>query len=374
MNIWAQWLVILATNVLFVCKYVPRAGLPAWLCAVVYGLITTGLFMAYRYWLGSRISEKVAQWLSLTGIAAIIAVIAGAIFLIDPFTIQVDRWSATSFFLDGLFNGVYPYGVHTHLCEENFPSPFPFWHYLNIPFWLLGDVGWIQVFFLLVFMGSVYYYFGSWKAVLLTVSVLCISPAYWWEIMTRSDGLSNALMVCSCVLIMEKKGINIERQWLLTALIAGFIASTRLSAIIPIALYLFRPWIEADWRIKLGFIAVALGVVLCIFAPYIFWDTETWVFFQRNPFMSQTTPGSVWILGIMVLIAIGLAYKKTTFYYYLCTTSVFMFAFMLFTQLGVIYRSLEPVTLFDICCDISYFTLALPYAIIALINPTNEHN
>jgi hypothetical protein len=88
--------------------------------------------------------------------------------------------------------------------------------------------------------------------------------------------------------------------------------------------------------------------------------------------MSQTSPGAPWILGVMVVVAMGIAYKKTSFYYSLCTTSVFMFAFMLFTQLGVIYKSPEPVTLFDICCDISYFTLAVPYAIIALVHPTHE--
>ena len=151
------------------------------------------------------------------------------------------------------------------------------------------------------------------------------------------------------------------------AIIAGCLASTRLSAIIPVALYLFKPWLEADWKIKIGFVAIAATILFCAFAPYIFWDTASWIFFRRNPFMSQTSPGNPWILGIMILIAIGIAYKKQTFYYYACTTSVFMFAFMLFTQLGVIYRSAEPVTLFDICCDISYFTLALPYAIIALI-------
>jgi hypothetical protein len=155
---------------------------------------------------------------------------------------------------------------------------------------------------------------------------------------------------------------------------AGCLASTRLSAVIPVALYLFRPWLDASWKAKIGFIGIALGIIAAAFAPYVFWDTDCWIFFQRNPFMSQTTPGSVWILGVMVLVAIGVAYKKTSFWYYLCTTSVFMFAFMLFTQLGVIYKSPEPVTLFDICCDISYFTLALPYAAVALIVPTNEHS
>lgn len=370
----AQWAVILATNIFFVCKYIPRAGINPVLASIVYGLAVAGGVYLYLRHLKNRLSDRMAQVLSLVLAGGIIGFIACTIFLIDPYTIQVDRWSATTFFLDALRDGVYPYGVHTHVSETNYPSPFPLWHYLNIPFWLIGDVGWAQVFFLLVFLVCVYRYFQSWRALLGALLILYLSPAYWWELVTRSDGLSNALLVCSCLLLIERRAITMDNRWWVLAIMAGCLASTRLSAIIPVALYLFRPWLNAPWKAKMGFVGIALIIIAAAFAPYVFWDTDSWIFFQRNPFMSQTTPGSMWILGIMVLIAMGIAYKKSSFYYYLCTTSVFMFAFMLFTQLGVIFRSPEPVTLFDTCCDISYFTLALPYAIIALIHPTNVHD
>ena len=362
-----QWAVILATNLFFVCKYIPRVGINPTIAAMVYGVAFCGGVWLYKQFVEKHISERFSQVSSILLTIGLLAAIAGSIILIDPYTIRVDRWSATTFFLDALRDGIYPYGVHTHVSETNFPSPFPLWQYLNIPFWLIGDVGWIQAFFLPVFLICVYVYFRSWHAVMNALLLLYLSPAYWWEIATRSDSLSNAFLVCSLVLLLETHTIKMDKHWWLMAIIAGCLASTRLSAIIPIALYLFKPWLEADWKIKIGFVAIAATILFCAFAPYIFWDTESWIFFRRNPFMSQTSPGNPWILGIMILIAIGIAYKKQTFYYYAYTTSVFMFAFMLFTQLGVIYRSAEPVTLFDICCDISYFTLALPYAIIALI-------
>lgn len=372
--VWAQWAVILATNIFFVCKYIPRAGIdPVW-ASILYGLVVmAGVFLYFRY-IKDRLSERLARLFSFVLAGGVICFIACAIFLIDPYTIQVDRWSATTFFLDALRDGVYPYGVHTHVSETNYPSPFPLWHYLNIPFWLIGDVGWIQVFFLLFFLVCVYRYFQSWRALLGVLLILYLSPAYWWELVTRSDGFSNALLVCSCLLLVERRAITMNKKWWVLAIMAGCLAATRLSAVIPVALYLFRPWLDTNWKAKIGFVGIALSIVAVFFAPYVFWDIDSWIFFQRNPFMSQTSPGNPWILGIMILIAMGIAYKKTLFYYYLCTTSVFMFAFMLFTQLGVIYRSPEPVTLFDICCDISYFTLAVPYAVIALNTPTNERD
>jgi hypothetical protein len=368
-----QWGVILTTNAVFVYKYITRIDINPIIVTIVFFFLFSSAIYLYCHNIEKYITESIARWFSIALTIGIIGIIACTIFMIDPLSIRVDRWSATSYFLDALTTGVYPYGVHTHVFENNYPSPFPLWHYLNIPFWLIGDVGWIQVFMLLFFLGSIYLYFQSWRAVLYAIIILCISPAYWWEIVTRSDGLSNALLVCSCILLIERYGITMSKQWWLLAIIAGCIASTRLSAIIPIALYLFRPWIDATWKQKIGFISIAAGIVIFAFAPYILWDTTEWIFFKRNPFMSQTSPGNPWILLVMVVIAILIAYKKQTPYYFFSTTSVFMFTFMLITQLGVVWRSGGEVTLYDPGFDISYFTLATPYAIIALYSQTNEH-
>lgn len=363
----SQWAIILVTNLFFVWKYVPRAGISPILATIVYSIFFIGCVYLYKHAIKKNISEVLAGVFSIIITVGIICFIVCAIIFISPYSIQVDRWSATSFFIEALLNGEYPYGVHTHISENNFPSPFPFWHYINIPFWLMGDVGWIQLFFLLFFLASMYVYFRSWHAVLGSLLLLCISPAYWWELVTRSDGLSNAILVCSSLLLIERYNIKMKDKWWFMAIITGCLASTRLSAIIPMALYLFKPWLDANWKVKIGFVGIVFAIIFAFFAPYIFWDTETWIFFQRNPFMSQTSPGSPWILGVMVFIALIIAYKKQTFYYYLSTTSIFIFTFMLVSQIGVILLSPTPVTLFDSCCDISYFTLALPYVILALV-------
>lgn len=304
--------------------------------------------------------------MSIALIIGIIIVISTAIIYIPPLSIQVDRWSATTYFLDALFNGIYPYSVHTHVCDTNFPSPFPLWHYLNIPFWLMGDVGWIQVLCILIFLGAAWYFFRSWNALLTILLLFCISPAYWWEIATRSDGLSNILLVIACILVIQRKPITMQDRWWLLAIIAGSFASTRLSAIIPIALYLFRPWLEVNWKKKVGFISIALSIVIIAFLPYVLWDTTNWIFFERNPFITQSRQGSLWLLLLMITFALAIAYKKQTFYYYVSTTSVYMFFFMFFSQLNDLLTSGGLFSLIDNRCDISYFTLSIPFAIITL--------
>lgn len=368
-NSLLQWGVFLCINILFVYKYVPRAGFNPLISSILYGIAVISAAALYKFLITPKINEQKARYISITILLVIVTCISLSILLIDPLTIRVDRWSATSYFLDALFHGVYPYSVHTHVCDTNYPSPFPLWHYLNIPFWLLGDVGWIQVFCLLLFIFAVRYYFNSWCIVLKVLLLFSLSPAYWWEIATRSDGVSNILFMLSCIMFIQRKPIEMSHQWWLLAIIAGCIASTRLSSVIPLALYLFRPWFDVDWKRKTGFICIALAIVLFFFAPYILWDTTNWVFFERNPFITQSKQGNSWILLCMVIVAICIAYKKQTFYYYVSTTSAFMFAFMLISQIGILlFPTANAVSLNDIYFDISYLTLSLPFTIIALVS------
>ena len=369
-NTIVQWCIFLAVNGLFVYKYVPRAGGDSLLCTMLYGILSTGFIWLYRAKIRTLITERLACIFTIFLTTCIVGLTSCFIFLIDPYTIQVDRWSATTFFLDALRDGVYPYSVHTHISETNFPSPFPLWHYLNIPFWLIGDVGWMQVAALIVFLWGVWYYFRSWRILLQVIVLLAISPAYWWELVTRSDGVSNMLMVCTLILYIQRKPIEMENRWWLLALMAGCVASTRLSSVIPLALYLFKPWLDASWKQQLGFVGIAALIVFGFFAPYIFWDTETWVFFQRNPFITQTLQGNNIVLGIMILIAIAIAYNKQSFRYYTSTTSVFLFIFIVASQLCVLWTTKE-YTFANAALDISYFTLAMPFTLIALAAPNN---
>lgn len=366
-KITLQWCLFITINLFFIAKYVPRAGLNPWICCIGYTIVSTMLFYSYCK-VAHHIKEKIAKIGVYVGVGCLIICILATLYFIDPYTINVDRWSATTFFLDGLFHGKYPYGIHTHVSEGNYPSPFPFWHYLHIPFWLLGDVGFELIFFLLLSIYALQCYTKSYKATLSFLLLLLLSPSYWWEIVTRSDGLSNALLIISVILLVEHYHITINDHFWLVAVIVGCLAATRLSAWIPLALYLFYPYIKSNWKIWVGLPLVVFGILFLFFTPYIFWDTTTWVFFSRNPFMSQTSPGNIWILFCMVLIAIIIATRKKSIYDYMQTTGLFLFAFMLTTDLGVLYHS-PTATILDNVCDISYFTLSLPYCICSLCLP-----
>ncbi|MGC3977322.1 MAG: hypothetical protein QM751_03245 [Paludibacteraceae bacterium] len=149
----------------------------------------------------------------------------------------MDRWSAVTFFIDSVFQHKYPYSVHTHVSTTNFPSPFPMWYLINLPFYLLGDVGYGLVSFMLLPLMLVLYFSQSYKKTILFLLLFVFSPAYWWEVMVRSDSLSNALLIFSFVTWFYLSDKSLNKNLTLAIIIIGLFASTRFSAILPLALF-----------------------------------------------------------------------------------------------------------------------------------------
>ncbi|MEA4982004.1 MAG: hypothetical protein VB066_04730 [Paludibacter sp.] len=357
-----QILLYLFVNMLFILKYFPRAGADSQAILAVYvALFLTAVILFNVFSL--KISERTfkrAFWITLSIIIILIVVF---LIKIDRYSVRVDRWSAVTFFLEGLFKGNYPYGIHTHVSETNFPSPFPVWHFINIPFYLMGDVGIGLIFFLLLTVATVHYFFSSYKKSFIFLFLLIISPAYWWEVAVRSDSLSNAFLIFMFILWWHKSEKTIERNFIFAIITCGLLASTRLSAIIPIAIFFFRPYLKLDWRRKIIFPFGVLMVVALTFSPFILWDTTTWMFFDRNPFMSQTSVGNFWVLSALIILGIvsGLIWKNINQYIFI--TSTFIFIFILTSQLTLIAtRGINDSVFSDSLYDISYFSLLFPYA------------
>ena len=356
-----QWLLYFLLNILFIWKYMSRTAYNPLIGMAAFSVIVIGSVSIYQYII------KRDKWVKGTITILLIAaclLIAFLLYHIDPLSVNVDRWSATSYFLDGLFAGQYPYGIHTHVCETNFPSPSPLWFYLNIPFWLLGDVGIHLFFFLFLFIASVYWFTKSYQQTLLLLILLLISPAYWWEVIVRSDGFSNDILIFAIILFFEKRKFSFKNHWIATSIICGMMAVTRLWAPIAPAIYLTKSFFKISHGRKILILAIILLVMFFFFAPYIFWDTDNWIFFHRNPYMSETSTGNGWILLIMIVIALFLAFRYQTFNQYSRYTSCF---FTLFFIISLLYNHIaynSDVSFFeDADFDISYLSLMLPYCL-----------
>jgi hypothetical protein len=366
-----QIFLFLFTNSLFILKYVSRIeGINAGIILFIYILLCVVFFYLYTKLKWKEQFYKIAFWVVLALIS--IAIIMALIF-VDPYSVRVDRWSAISSFLDGLFRGDYPYGVHTHVGITNFPSPFPVWYIINLPFYFLGDVGIGLIFFLGLTALCVRYCFNSYRKSFLFLILLLISPAYWWEIIVRSDSLSNAFFVFCFIAWFSKKGYTLSERFGLAILFCGLLAGTRLSALLPLALFFFKPWLNLPWKRKIIFPIALIAITFLTFSPFIFWDTTTWIFFSRNPFMSETNIGNIYVLLLMILLGCVLAFYWKGIEQFLDFTALFIFLFILCSQIGLLLTHGINGSIFtDTNYDISYFTLMFPYCLMSLSEKINS--
>lgn len=371
---WVIGLIYLFINGLFVLKFSVRAGFSPIPAIATYIAIVFLAYCSYRFII-NKLHESTIKILAYATLLLLLLTIVFLLIKIDPLSVRVDRWSAVSYFIDSTLKGIYPYGTHTHVSELNYPSPFPVWYLINFPFYLLGDVGIGLLFFIVLTFFTLQKVFSSYRISFSFLFLLIISPAYWWEVCVRSDSLSNALLVFNCILFLQHKRIKIENNILLMIILCAAIACTRLSAIVPLAIFLFGQYINLKWNKKIMLLLGVLIVCFLFFAPFIFWNTENWIFFSRNPFMSQTSVGNPLVLICMLLLGLYLSLKWKSFIDFNYYTGVFVFIFILSSQLFIVYQSNFDISLYaDSKVDISYFTLALPYVILSflLIDMKNE--
>jgi hypothetical protein len=95
------------------------------------------------------------------------------------------------------------------------------------------------------------------------------------------------LLVFNFLLLYKKYNFDIKNDLVFTAIICGLIAGTRFSAMIPIALFFFKPWLELVNRDKIRFVLIVAGIFLLAFLPFVFWDTKNWIFFSLSPFSND---------------------------------------------------------------------------------------
>ncbi|HLP06132.1 MAG TPA: hypothetical protein VK152_11955 [Paludibacter sp.] len=357
-----QLVIFLSINSLFILKYVPRTGINSIIVCIVYiTFILVSYFLSNKYMpLVSRTKIKISYW-AITGLAII--GIGCLLYIVDPYKLRIDRWSSLSCFWDSLLQGNFPYAAHTHLRINSFTSAFPFWLLVSFPFYLLGDVGYELIFFLLITALALRYYFSSYHKAFFFLALLLVSPAYWYEISARSDSLSNGLFVFMIILWYLKSNRTLDNSFLVSIMFCGLIASTRLSAVLPIAIFFFQQYLNLPLKRKIIFPTLVLGVAFLFLSPFIFWDTNKWPFFEHNPFMAQTGNGNIYFLLIMIILGIILSLHWKSAPKIFSHISLFVFIFMLGSQFVCIYTAGGGNLFSEAISDISYTTLALPYCL-----------
>ena len=354
-------------NLLYIAKYGARVMPTGWWMSIyIIYIVLIWLLYNYRESILEHLNRKTGFALTAVGIAALAALQVQ----IDPMSLQVDRWSAIHNFLEHLLHGEYPYAAQTHL--GGYGSPFPVWQLLHLPFYLLGNVGFSFIACLLLFMDAIRRMYG-WLTSVTVFALLLLSPAYIYEVCVRSDLASNFLLSAAVIIYLHQYHVTFSRHWLLLAILCGLMMSTRLSAVIPMAIYYCKDFCRGNIRQQAGFMAITACIFMLTFLPFALWDGKMLLFHEYNPFILQTRQGNLTDLPLLMAAGLGASvWWRGCWDRYLLSV-----AFCLVTLVGMtfIHNMCTDGSwnqLFSPQYDITYFNMSLPFAVALLASQEKD--
>lgn len=348
----------LVINVLFVDKYASRITEYHWFVSLAYLIV--GALIVWIVIKKLMSSIHASKWLMVIGLSFLLLAIVLQYF-VDPLSLQVDRWSAIHNFLNGMLAGEYPYGQQTHL--GGYGSPFPVWQVLHLPFYFLGNVGLSIFVVVLAFIGTLYYIYSN-KVALMATILLVISPAFWYEIVVRSDLITNIMLMAVLVEWLSYKRIKLGDYPGLVGILSGLVLSTRLIALIPICVLYGYAFLRVDWRKQCVFLLTTILTAVTTFLPFLFWEGSTLLFFEYNPFVLQTRQGSWIVLFVFAMIAIAMTiYLKENKTYRNAFTGMILNVLVVMAFVEKMWQQNLWDALYSSAFDITYLTIGLPFYI-----------
>lgn len=348
----------LLINLLFVLKYTLRI-FPVTVsvaCCAAY-IVLFLLVCRCAMLLVSRLSGK---WM-MALVASVLLLLVVAQWSIDPYSLQVDRWSAIHNFIYNLLHGEYPYAAETHL--GGYGSPFPVWQLVHVPFYLAGNVGLSFVVGVVLFIDALRRQYTLTTGIMAFV-LLLLSPAFIYEVMVRSDLITNFLFSISILLYLIHFKIDFKSHYLSLALLGGLLLSTRFSAVIPLCIYFFPQFVRAGWKRQISFMVLAAIVFCLTFLPFLLWDGDMLLFFEYNPFVLQTRQGHISDILFMVCVGIFLSLhwrgntERCLFY-----IALSLILLVVVTFVHNMYDDNSWDKLFESQYDITYFNMSIPFLI-----------
>lgn len=255
-------------------KYTGLVGIAGYAAAVLIALL-----VGERYlfpWVLNACSERLAIVLAVAAGIVLIAVFALVYPIANAGVVGggTDRDEALNIAVQELLSRRYPYYPRTYL---NAPiSPLPGSVFLAVPFVLLGNSAYQNLFWIVVFYLLNARYFRDYRiALLLWSTIFALSPLFWQEFVTGGDLLANSLFVCVfTVLVMQiyQSSVSSSPERTLVAILFGIGLSSRLNYLLLVFPVCSLLWQAHGWRFALKYTAVICGTIAIVTLPFYIYD------------------------------------------------------------------------------------------------------
>ncbi|WP_165570741.1 glycosyltransferase family 39 protein [Chryseobacterium luteum] len=296
----------------------------------------------------------------LTGVFALIYIVFCHV-LKDPYQLNIDRWQTLNFSLEYWIHGKYIYDTYNFM--GNLSSYLPGQLLLALPSYLLGNVGYLQVMAFLLFSYTILREFKNNMIRFTAILMLGISLSYIYEAVCKSDFISSFMFVAAFILFWHNKfKDNYFQKPVMLGIGLGILFLTRSVAVIPLIIFLLKPFLAIDTGRKIKVSGAFLLTIAVLMLTVFFPAKNVDYIIQHNPLALQGQSNKFVMLFFLV-IAIFLSFyvKKISDVFYFSAYIVFLamlnFVLEKYLLFGLgFYDNLFPTT---------YLAACLPFSIIA---------
>lgn len=356
--------ILLSINFAFSVKYISRI-------TPYYLYFSTLILVFYiALWCNRIQLEKVLKKIPYlnTFLIIIFILVSSMIFIKIPSeTLNVDRWSVITSFWDNYFSGKYVYFAES--VDGNYPGPMPFYFFLALPFYLIGELGYFSIMGSIVFLFLLKYTSKPTHIQSFYLLLVMLSTFMLWEVVCRSNMfLNGCLVLFSIVFFIRTLENNYSNYFLWNGLFVGLMLSTRNVFIIPYIITFLFALKQNRITLRNTFFVGIIAIIIFVFTfiPFVFNHFDD--FKKMNPFIIQSS-----FLMPTTYSVVCVLFSATTFFVLKRKNDVYFYSGLLLFMTIIVYNGYLikennfNETFFNSRADISYFILCIPFLLYYVI-------
>lgn len=351
-----MFLIYFTVNLLFLIKYGMRQDKID--VSILIGVFVLFHILIYKsdQFLNDKL--KITKTFLYLFLGTVVLIFIFLCHLIDsPYKVNIDRWQTIEYCLKDWLNGDFFYDKPNFIGQM--PSYLPGQLLVAVGFYLVGNVGYLQVAAFILFVVAVFSFFSNNNIRFIACFLLVVSLSFVYEVVCKSDFISSFIFTAAFIIFWHKKfSGNYFAKPLLLGLILGFLCLTRSLIIIPLILFLLNPFFKASSSEKLKSIIGFLISFVLLLSTVIF-PVKSFEYLQEfNPLRTQGQgSGYIMLLFLIMTVVISCFVQniQQIFFYSAIIYFFLIGSFLIESSLGgIAYNNL----------GITYLAASLPFAII----------
>ncbi|MHB8578683.1 MAG: hypothetical protein ACYDA4_02340 [Ignavibacteriaceae bacterium] len=274
---------------------------------------------------------------------------------------EVGRLPAIEDWIKRFFNGSFPYN------SPFTPSGFPVLFILSIPFYLLKNIGYLEVIGLSLLLISVIYYSNTLKENLFRIIILLLSPVLYYGFVVRDELFFNMMIPIVLIFLMEKfyDRDKYNYKFDLFGILFGLALSTRSVVAIIYAVYIVYLF-KSNIPKGITFIFLLALVFWFTLLPFFLWDQNS--FLTHGPFAVQSYLSFLpfWNVIVILGIAIYLGWIASNLNEVFFAVGIMLFLPVFLSMLYKIFLvGFYQAIVYDVF-DLSYFIFCIPFLLLSI--------